>query len=62
MINKIPSFKVKTKFKFYRNISNYHDGLTSKSFRFEKDPVADNAPRISKIYQEILYINEVFTN
>ena len=62
MNNKIPSLKVKTKLKFYRIISNYHDGLTSKSFQLEKDPVADNASGISKIYQEISNNNEVFTN
>ena len=53
MINNLQELKGKTKFKFYKNISNYYDNL---NIRFNEDPFARNAQGISKIYHEVLLL------
>ena len=51
MINKLQQLRSKTKLKFYKNISNYHDNMNIK---FDEDTFAKNARGISKIYHEVL--------
>ena len=53
MINKLQELKGKTKLKFYKNISNYHDNMNNK---MDEDPFAKNAQGISKIYHEVLLL------
>ena len=51
MIDKLQQLKGKTKLKFYKNKSNYYDNM---NIRFDKEPFAKNAQRISKLYHEVL--------
>ena len=51
MNNKLQQLKVKSKLKFYKNISNYYD---IRNIRFDEDPSAKNAQSISKCYHEVL--------
>ena len=53
MINKLQSFKGKTKLKIHKNISDYYN---NKNFRMDEDPFAKKALGISKIYHEVLLI------
>ena len=53
IINKFQQFKGKTKFKFYRSISNCYDNM---NIRFDEDPFAKNAQEISKIYHEVFLL------
>ena len=53
MVNKKRQLKGKTKLKFYNNISNYYDNM---NIRFDQDPFARYAQRISKIYREVLLL------
>ena len=43
MNKKLQKLKVKRKLKFYKNISNYYDGMKIRSFVFEEDPFGKNA-------------------
>ena len=57
MINKLQELKVKTKLKFYKNISNYYIEMKNKNFQTNnQDPFAKNARGISKIYHEVLLL------
>ena len=56
MINKLQSLKGKTKFKFYKNISNYYTEMKNKNFQSQQDPFSRNAQGISKIYHELLLL------
>ena len=56
MINKLQELKGKTGLKFYKNISNYYDGMKHRNFQAQKDTFAKNAQGITEIYLEILLI------
>ena len=56
MIDKLQELKVKTKLKYYKNISNYYNEMKHKNFQTQEDPFSKNAQGISKIYHEILLI------
>ena len=47
---------LKTKFEFYKNISNYYDEMRNKNFRFEQDPFGKNSSGMSKFYHEVLLL------
>ena len=51
LTNKLQSLKGKTKLKFYKNKSNYHDNM---NIRMDEDSFAKNAQGIIKIYHEVL--------
>ena len=51
MIKKLQQLRGKTKLKFYKNISKFHDIM---NIRFDEDPFAKNVQGISKIYHEVL--------
>ena len=53
MINKKQQLKVKTKLKFYKNLSNYY---VIMKFRVDEDHFLKNAPGISKIYHKVLLL------
>ena len=57
MINKLQSFKGKTKLKFFKNISNYYIEMKNENFQTNnQDPFAKNAQSICKIYHEVLFL------
>ena len=56
MINKLREIKGKTKFKFYKNISNYYTEMKNKNFQTQEDPFSKNAQGISKNYHEVLLL------
>ena len=54
MTNKFQSLKGKTKLKFYKNLSNYYDGMNNRNFEFEEDLFFENVRGISRIYHDVL--------
>ena len=56
MINKLQLLKGKTKFKFYKDISNYYIEMKNKNFQTQQDPFCKNAEGISKVYHEVLLV------
>ena len=56
LINKLQELKIKTKFKFYKNISDYYTEMKNKNFQSQQDPFAKNAHGISEIYPEVLLL------
>ena len=57
MIKKLQELKGKTEIKFYKNISNYYDGLKNINFQTQdQDTFSKNAQGISKIYHEVLLL------
>ena len=54
LINKLQQLKGKTKLKFNKNVSNYHDEKKHRIFQTQEDPFFKNAQGISKIYDEVL--------
>ena len=53
MNNKLQSLKSKTNSKFYKNISNYYDGMSFKNFKFQQYPFSKNVEGIIKTYHEV---------
>ena len=56
MINKLQQLKGKSKLRYYKNISDYHDERKQKNFQTQEDAFAKNAQGISKIYHEVLLL------
>ena len=56
MINKLQQLKVKTKIKFYRNISDYGIEMKNRIFHTQQDPFSKNPQGVSKIYHEVLLL------
>ena len=50
MINKLQELEVKTKLKFYKNISNHYDNTNITT---DEDLFSKNAQGISKLYHEV---------
>ena len=57
-INELQILKGKTKLKFYKNLSNYHDEMNIRSFQFEEDPFSKNVQSCSKINHEVLLLKK----
>ena len=59
MIRKLQQLKGKTKLKFYKNVSNYYNGMNIKkqsgNFQFEKEAFSKNVQVIGKIYHEVFF-------
>ena len=60
MINKLQELKGKTKQKFHKIVSNYHDEMNIKNFQFQQDSFSKNAQSISKIYHEVFLLNNFY--
>ena len=58
LINKLQQLKGKTKLKFNKNISNYHDEKKQRIFQTQDDPLFKNAQGISKNYDEVLLLRK----
>ena len=56
MINKLQEMRGKTKLKFFKNISNYYNGMKNKNFQTQQDPFSKNAQGINKTYHEVLLL------
>ena len=60
MINKLKSWKGKTKLNFYQNMSFCYDEMDIKKqkgiFQFEGDKFSKDAHGNKKIYQEVLFL------
>ena len=56
---KLQELKGKTKLKFYKNFSDYHDNM---NIRMDQDLFAENAQGISKIYLVVLLLMKFLRN
>ena len=56
MIDKLQSLKGKTKFKFYKNISNFYNEMKNKNIQTQQDPFSKNVQGISKIFHEVILL------
>ena len=60
MIKKLQQLKVKTKLKFYQNISKFYDEMNirkqSGTFQFEEGPFSKNVESIDKIHHEVMLL------
>ena len=60
MITKVQSLKVKTKLKFYQNISIYYNETNNRrqsgTFQFEDDPFSKIVQGVGKINHEVLLL------
>ena len=56
MINKLQELEGFTKLKFYKNISNFYDGMNYKNLQTQEDLFSKNARVNNKIYHEVLLL------